>query len=104
MTEYCWGKLNKPYLVLEKTSTHYKVEVLGQVPIKKIIGSCEWPYKVGDRVRVLMGYSWQLGTVGKGLSVVLDNGKPCPIRSDNNVRPLYVPLLDRSAPQIQASI
>jgi hypothetical protein len=96
-TSYCWGDRNIPYPVLKKTDNYATVEINGQphnISIAKVRGWCEWSYRKGDRVRVLMGYNWHVGTVGEGLSVALDDGLACPIWSANNVRTLYVPPIE----------
>jgi hypothetical protein len=94
MDSYCWGDRLIPHLILGETDTHVVVEIgeqLHKIPPSKIVGRCNWPYRPGDRVRILMGYNWHQGTVGIGLSVALDSGRHCPIWSDNNVRRIVTP-------------
>jgi activating signal cointegrator 1 len=91
---YCWGDRLIPYRILSETPESVTVEVDGLPRVlraERVRGRCEWPYSPGDRVRVLMGYNWHPGTVGEGLRVDLDDGRHCPIWSNNNVRSLYMP-------------
>lgn len=66
------------------------IEIDGQphkIDPKKVVGSTEWPFVPGDRVRVLVGYFWCNGTVTEEpLMVRLDSGKLMRCWNANNVK------------------
>jgi hypothetical protein len=81
-----------PCLVLDQSAKTVFVQVVGNsrtIPLSKVIG---WA-KEGDRVRVLMGYNWHLGTVlgGETLRVDLDKLGIVRIWKAGVLKPLYVP-------------
>jgi hypothetical protein len=81
-----------PHLVLDQSDETVIVQVEGTartIPLSKVIG---WA-KEGDRVRVLMGYNWHLGTVlgGEILRVDLDKLGIVRIWKAGVLKPLYVP-------------
>jgi hypothetical protein len=93
---FCWGALMVPRLVLDQTDEIVIVQIEGNpqpIPISKIIG---WA-KEGDRVRVLMGYNWHIGTVlgGEILRVDLDKLGIVRIWKAGVLKPLYVPPTDQ---------
>jgi activating signal cointegrator 1 len=89
---FCWGALMVPHLVLDQSDKTITVQAEDKPQVIPFTRIKSWA-KEGDRVRVLMGYNWHIGTVlgGEILRVDLDKLGIVRIWKAGVLKPLYVP-------------
>ena len=89
MPRYCWGQQQVPRLIIDESSDSYRIAVedtIRTIPKSKVWGCTDWPFEIGDRVRMLCGYYWTPGTVAGPLRVRLDRGQTVPVWNSDTVR------------------